>query len=1757
MTMHDHVVLQPPHDGDPIIIPFSDAEFVIGRGNLTFPQGVAVEKCSRKQAAISAKTSEDGTPDVKIACLGLNPISFVRCQAVNFDATLRKSLHHLKKGEDIKLSDGDAFFPGGVDLLLTVSVRRGRTSETSGTSNSSDLVEASFRGVRQSGGRDAAVEVCSPTTNVHASGVQLPSDAGQGVEAEKEGHSCEEDRVIPTIREPSFACVGGQEGGAANCSRPVEEEDRLEEINDQSNIVMEGNPDVEERGRREYQIGNDGEPSVAGGSCQPAQSSCLKGVVASLTGYIGPEKDHLVHLIKQMGGVHTGELSVRNTHLVCWHHRGLKFDFAMRTRGIHIVNHEWLEDSFNAHTKMPESLYSISGEDAKDCSCLSDDSSAKEELSVSHTAFRERDASSAQGKPVPSDMEHRETDEGIACKEVDASASTWEVHTCAHLGSKHKDVSTSLSGHIRTSFTGGRMDTRGSSMEKGVSSSLPGKSWLDQVESRIDAAREARAQKSRCSEKTSFSRGLPACILKKGQQHHGRRGGGVTLGLHKMNMVKERDAMDYDDELKEGMWQRKNHLLREENDSMRSAGQNCSSRRHGKSPVTGISTSREAGKTGSKGFKGSSSHCKESSAPEYLQISSDDDDSSVVRSRNQGGCFKVPNRVHREGGGRSASCSGTHSEGGSSRGGDVGGLYDTVSCRISERLFAPIENTLDQELRSGASTDTCKTENEARPHCRPLRRLRKVSEKKEAQWRKLKGPYNPPREWCQDDFSYRHIKGTADQKQERGGSAEFPRVLVSKCLESSDDDIEDDDDDDEKLLMPHVRINGNHLSSSKLFVRTAAHVPSPVSGCVAGPATLRVEDRVGVSSGCDQPGAAEWLKSSLLDGSRGPGKGFQSECHNPSVARSNTEEASIAESARKNKEPAFPASDRGYSSGTPRAAAMAAQNVQPGITDKGGSEGQTAVGSDRDGGFVTTKVFANGCMMPACSSNNLAGPPCKAGLCGTLQGNDAGTTTRGSPLGLDVVDDKCPRADTKCSLPANPTRGADQRDSLGIRLDVRSSECEGTVENRSRLPTSASGRVSPGREAQVFGPDSSSHRNALGRSHWGGLDPHAPTSSPDRSPQAAPHCQVFGPDSASHRNALGGIHCGGLHHHGLDPHAPTSSPDRSLQAAPHCLHIGGRVDSEHRFAERKRSFQKPHQSSVAMNCAGTSSPPTDAGFLQGTSCNEDMHTTVNDLCTERKRWVCDEHQRVSHHVADGDNLNAMPDAVRAEDRSPPLASKQPQKEEAHKRSSDGRGITETSHCFPYRDRVMSGPDTLADEQMSQLGNCKRLGQEDAEKSSYFVPPRAASHCLPEGVSESSIPAAVLVECGVQPITDSEQGGQQEPVVSSSVVQRPNASTAPSTSGHVNRNAGTPGRISGGHNDLQRGLYSYFTAVKRGSSCNDFAQTQCTEAMSTDQAVCECWATESGANKTVTSPDAGSNQSGGANAVTSPGAGSPVSPSGGYQCIICLSSPNEVTDKGILACSHAFCFMCICKWAETLERPFCPVCRAEFDTITKKRLQSEEGTVTAAPKRQKTHTENLVEQVCNICNQGDQDALLLLCDRCDQGAAHTFCLDPPLPAVPPGEWICDRCMQWGSLRPDGLGPYMQAAQGGRRVMRTRRGRAARNASYTDVFRGTQRRAGGQNGTSLTTPQPVGGIDAGFAKTMLQSSGPSSSSGGGHTSGTSTSNRTGRQVARNGMLSTRFGSLESYWHRTLGGHQGQRTGAAEEECEPEQTERSNLV
>ncbi|GMP40046.1 hypothetical protein CsSME_00010645 [Camellia sinensis var. sinensis] len=137
------------------------------------------------------------------------------------------------------------------------------------------------------------------------------------------------------------------------------------------------------------------------------------------------------------------------------------------------------------------------------------------------------------------------------------------------------------------------------------------------------------------------------------------------------------------------------------------------------------------------------------------------------------------------------------------------------------------------------------------------------------------------------------------------------------------------------------------------------------------------------------------------------------------------------------------------------------------------------------------------------------------------------------------------------------------------------------------------------------------------------------------------------------------------------------------------------------------------------------------------------------------------------------------------------------------------------------------------------------------------------------------------------------------------------------------------------------------------------------------------------------------------------------------CGICFSEEGKKTVRGTLnCCSHYFCFTCIMEWSKVESR--CPLCKQRFASISKP-AKSNTGfdlrtVVIQVPERDQVYQPSEEELrgyldpyenvICTECQQGGDDALMLLCDLCDS-PAHTFCVGLGR-VVPEGSWYCEGC-----------------------------------------------------------------------------------------------------------------------------------------------------
>ncbi|XAR49175.1 hypothetical protein NMG60_11032273 [Bertholletia excelsa] len=143
------------------------------------------------------------------------------------------------------------------------------------------------------------------------------------------------------------------------------------------------------------------------------------------------------------------------------------------------------------------------------------------------------------------------------------------------------------------------------------------------------------------------------------------------------------------------------------------------------------------------------------------------------------------------------------------------------------------------------------------------------------------------------------------------------------------------------------------------------------------------------------------------------------------------------------------------------------------------------------------------------------------------------------------------------------------------------------------------------------------------------------------------------------------------------------------------------------------------------------------------------------------------------------------------------------------------------------------------------------------------------------------------------------------------------------------------------------------------------------------------------------------------------------------CGICLSEEGKKTIRGTLnCCNHYYCFACILEWSKVESR--CPYCKQRFVAISKPARSSSgldlRTVVIQVPERDQIYQPSEEELrgyldpyenvICTECQQGGDDALMLLCDLCDS-PAHTYCVGLGH-EVPDGNWYCDGC------RPTALG-----------------------------------------------------------------------------------------------------------------------------------------
>ncbi|KAI9641511.1 hypothetical protein NHQ30_010320 [Ciborinia camelliae] len=192
---------------------------------------------------------------------------------------------------------------------------------------------------------------------------------------------------------------------------------------------------------------------------------------------------------------------------------------------------------------------------------------------------------------------------------------------------------------------------------------------------------------------------------------------------------------------------------------------------------------------------------------------------------------------------------------------------------------------------------------------------------------------------------------------------------------------------------------------------------------------------------------------------------------------------------------------------------------------------------------------------------------------------------------------------------------------------------------------------------------------------------------------------------------------------------------------------------------------------------------------------------------------------------------------------------------------------------------------------------------------------------------------------------------------------------------------------------------------------------------------------------------------------------------------------------IKPCGHVLHDDCLREWSQKANS--CPICRATFNLVVV--LDKVGGTVqseyTVQDRKQTAEfdlaewQENNPEQYedeeddrpCPICQQSDQEDVLLLCDNCDAGY-HTHCIG--LDSVPPvgTHWYCMECVESGALssHDESRGPARTIPFSGPNISRTqatvrRARRSGRQDRWTNAW-----------GQLSSVIRNVTGVDLDFAE-----------------------------------------------------------------------------
>lgn len=107
---------------------------------------------------------------------------------------------------------------------------------------------------------------------------------------------------------------------------------------------------------------------------------------------------------------------------------------------------------------------------------------------------------------------------------------------------------------------------------------------------------------------------------------------------------------------------------------------------------------------------------------------------------------------------------------------------------------------------------------------------------------------------------------------------------------------------------------------------------------------------------------------------------------------------------------------------------------------------------------------------------------------------------------------------------------------------------------------------------------------------------------------------------------------------------------------------------------------------------------------------------------------------------------------------------------------------------------------------------------------------------------------------------------------------------------------------------------------------------------------------------------------------------------------------------------------------------------ERESLIRKLESNGISVISVSPLTQQQQNHNIKEVSsfgtgCLCCGEDNDHANILLCEACND-EYHTYCLDPPLRAVPTGDWFCNKCSKAaprhaGEEEADGLDPLVSA------------------------------------------------------------------------------------------------------------------------------------